>query len=202
MKTRALLTAAVLCLAGPAFAQGKAPAAKEKAATKKDEAAAKKDEKAAEKATAAGGASVTTDVMDAKGASLGQVTLTETPHGILVKGSLANLPPGEHAIHIHETGKCDAATGFKSAGGHLNPSKKKHGILSPEGKHEGDIPNLYVDATGKVQFDFFAQDLTLKDVLDTDGAAVVVHATADDYKSDPAGNAGDRIACGVVQAQK
>jgi Cu-Zn family superoxide dismutase len=200
MKTRALLTAAVLCLAGPALAQGKAPAAKEKAATKKDETAAKKDEKTAEMANAAGGATATADVMDAKGASLGQVTLTETPHGILVKGSLANLPPGEHAIHIHETGKCEAP--FKTAGGHLNPDKKKHGILASEGQHEGDLPNLYVGADGKAQFDFFAHGLKLKDLQDADGAAVVVHATADDYKTDPAGNAGDRIACGLVQAQK
>jgi Cu-Zn family superoxide dismutase len=138
--------------------------------------------------------------MDAKGASLGQVTLTEAPHGILVKGSLANLPPGEHAIHIHETGKCEAP--FKTAGGHLNPDKKKHGILASEGQHEGDLPNLYVGADGKAQFDFFAHGLKLKDLQDADGAAVVVHATADDYKTDPAGNAGDRIACGIVQTQK
>ncbi|WP_199242852.1 superoxide dismutase family protein [Vitiosangium sp. GDMCC 1.1324] len=200
MKTRALLTAAVLCLAGPALAQGKAPTTKEKAPPKKEETAPKKEEKPAEAPQAAAGATATADVKDQKGQSLGQVTLTETPHGVLVKGSLANLPPGEHAIHIHETGKCEAP--FKTAGGHLNPSKKKHGILAPEGKHEGDMPNLHVEADGKVQFDFFAQDLTLADVLDADGSAVVVHATADDYKSDPAGNAGDRIACGVVQAPK
>jgi superoxide dismutase, Cu-Zn family len=196
MKTRALLTTAVLCLAGPALAQGKAPAAKEKAAAKKDEKAAEKTD------AAAGGASVMANVMDAKGASLGQVTLTEAPHGILVTGSLANVPPGEHAIHIHETGKCEAPTGFKSAGGHLNPDKKKHGILTAEGQHEGDLPNLYVGANGMVQFDFFAHGLKLKDLQDADGSAVVVHATADDYKTDPAGNAGDRIACGIVQAQK
>ncbi|QRK13266.1 superoxide dismutase family protein [Archangium violaceum] len=192
MKIRALLTATVLCFAGPALAQGKAPTAKEKAA-------AKKEEKAATKTGAAAGA--TADVKDAKGQSVGTVTLTETPHGMLVKGSLSNIPPGEHAIHIHQTGKCEAPA-FTSAGGHLNPAKKKHGVLAAEGKHEGDLPNLYVNADGKVQFDFFAHGLAMKDVQDQDGAAIVVHATADDYKSDPAGNAGDRIACGLVQAQK
>lgn len=197
MKTRALLTAAVLCLAGPAFAQGKAPAAKEKAAAKKEEAAAKKDEKAA---TAAAGATARAELKDQKGQSLGEVTLTETPHGILIKGTLSNVPAGEHAIHIHEAGKCEAP--FQTAGGHLNPNKKKHGVLVAEGKHEGDLPNLHVGADGKVQFDHFAHGLKLKDVQDQDGAAVVVHASADDYKSDPAGNAGDRIACGVVQVQQ
>ena len=197
MKTRTLLTAAVLCLAGPAFAQGKAPAAKEKAAAKKDEAAAKKDEKAA---TAAAGATARAELKDQKGQSLGEVTLTETPHGILVKGTLTNVPAGEHAIHIHEAGKCEAP--FQTAGGHLNPNKKKHGVLVAEGKHEGDLPNLHVGADGKVQFDHFAHGLKLKDIQDQDGAAVVVHASADDYKSDPAGNAGDRIACGVVQVQQ
>lgn len=186
MKTRALLTAAVLCLAGPALAQGKSPAAKEKAATKKDE-----------KAAAAAGTPMKAELKDQKGQSVGEVTLTETPHGILIKGTLSNLPAGEHAIHIHEAGKCEAP--FQTAGAHLNPGKKKHGVLVAEGKHEGDLPNLYVGADGKAQFDHFAHGLKLKDVQDQDGAAVVVHASADDYKSDPAGNAGDRIACGVVQ---
>ncbi|WP_375767429.1 superoxide dismutase family protein [Archangium gephyra] len=195
MKTRALLTAAVLCIAGPAFAQGKAPAAKEKAAAKKEEAAAKKEEK-----MAAAGATARAELKDQKGQPVGEVTLTETPHGVLIKGSLSNIPAGEHAIHVHEVGKCEAP--FQTAGGHLNPGKKKHGLLAAEGKHEGDLPNLYVGADGKVQFDAFAHDLKLKDLQDQDGAAVVVHAGVDDYKSDPAGNAGDRIACGVVQVQK
>jgi Cu-Zn family superoxide dismutase len=190
MKTRALLTAAVLCLAGPAFAQGKA-------AAKKDEATAKKDEKAAEKAT--GGTTARAELKDQKGQTVGQVTLTETPHGVLVTGTLSNLPPGDHAIHIHEAGKCEAP--FTTAGGHLNPDKKKHGVLVAEGKHEGDLPNLHVAADGKVQFDHFAHGLNMKDLQDADGAAVVVHASADDYKTDPAGNAGDRIACGAVMKQ-
>jgi Cu-Zn family superoxide dismutase len=185
MKTRVLLTAAVLCLAGPAFAQGKAPAAKEKAATKKEE-------------KAATGPSIRSELKNERGQSVGSVTLTETPHGILVKGTLSNLPPGEHAIHIHETGKCEAP--FKTAGGHLNPDKKKHGILAAEGKHEGDLPNINVCADGKAQFDFFAHGLRMKDLQDADGSAVVVHATKDDYQTDPAGNAGDRIACGLVLA--
>jgi len=176
MKTRVLLTAAVLCLAGPAFAQAEAPATKEQAAVD--------------------GASARAEMKDQKGQSWGVVTLTETPHGMLVKGTLSNIPAGEHAIHIHETGKCEAP--FATAGGHLNPAKKKHGILVAEGKHEGDLPNLHAGADGKVQFDFFAHDLKLKDVEDQDGAAVIVHAGVDDYQSDPAGNAGDRIACGVV----
>ena len=192
MKTRALLTAAVLCLAGSAFAQGKAPAAKEKAT-------AKKEEKAATQEAAKGGAA-RAELKDQKGQSVGEVTLSETPHGILIKGTLSNIPAGEHAIHIHEAGKCEAP--FQTAGGHLNPNKKKHGVLVAEGKHEGDLPNLHVGADGKVQFDHFAHGLKLKDVQDQDGAAVVVHASADDYKSDPAGNAGDRIACGIVQVQK
>lgn len=166
MKTRALLTAAVLCLAGPAVAQAEAPA------------------------------TVRADMKDQKGQSWGEVTLAETPHGVLVKGSFSNIPPGEHAVHIHETGKCEAA--FETAGGHLNPAKKKHGILVAEGKHGGDLPNLHVGAEGKVQFDFFAHGLKLTDIEDQDGAAVIVHAGIDDYQSDPAGNAGDRIACGIV----
>ena len=199
MKTRALLTAAILCLAGPAFAQG-TTTTKEKSAIKKAEKSAEKT--AAKAAAAMEGATARAELKDAQGQSVGEVTLTETPHGMLVKGTLSNLPAGsEHAIHIHETGKCDAPD-FKTAGGHLNPKGHKHGIMSAQGKHEGDLPNLHVCADGKVEFDFFSEGLTMKDLEDKDGAAVVVHATGDDYKSDPAGNAGGRIACGLVQAQK
>jgi Cu-Zn family superoxide dismutase len=192
MKTRALLTAATLCLAGPAFAQGKAPAAQEKAATKKEEKTAAKE--------ATQGATARAELKDPKGQTVGTVTLTETPHGTLVKGTFSNLPAGEHAFHLHETGQCEPP--FKTAGGHHNPNKKKHGVLVAEGKHEGDLPNLHVGADGTVRFDFFAHGLTLKRLADADGSAVVVHAGPDDYKSDPAGNAGDRIACGVVTPQQ
>ncbi|ATB33568.1 superoxide dismutase family protein [Melittangium boletus] len=135
---------------------------------------------------------------DAQGKDVGEVTFEQTPTGVLVKGTLTNLPPGEHAIHIHEAGKCEAPA-FTTAGGHFNPKKKAHGILSPKGKHEGDLPNLYVDKEGRVQFDFFAPDLKVKGLFDKDGSAVVVHAKLDDYHSDPAGDAGGRIACGVVE---
>jgi superoxide dismutase, Cu-Zn family len=192
MKIRALLTAAVLCLAGPSFAQGKAPAAKEKAGAAKEKAGAKE---------AAKGATARAELKDQKGQPVGEVTLTETPQGMLVQGTFSNLPAGgEHAIHIHETGKCEPP--FTTAGGHLNPGKKKHGVLVAEGKHAGDLPNLHVGADGKVGFDFFAHGLTLKNLEDQDGSAIVVHAGPDDYKSDPAGNAGDRIACGVVTRQQ
>lgn len=168
MKTRALLVAAVLCLAVPAFAQAADSMAR-------------------------------AEMKDQKRQLLGEVTLIETPHGMLVKGTLSKIPAGEHAIHIHETGKCEAP--FKTAGSHLNPARKKHGILAAEGKHAGDLPNLHVGADGQVQFDFFAHGLELKDIDDQDGAAVIVHAGMDDYQSDPTGNAGDRIACGVVTKQ-
>jgi Cu-Zn family superoxide dismutase len=182
MKTQALLTAAALALAVPALAQS--PKATKPPETKPQET------KAADTAKAT--------LQDAKGQPMGDVTLEQTPHGVLIRGTLSNLPAGVHAIHIHEAGKCEAPE-FKTAGGHFNPHKKAHGMLNPQGKHEGDLPNLTVGQDGKVQFEFFAnQGLTVKSLQDTDGAAVVVHAKADDYKTDPAGDAGGRIACGVV----
>jgi superoxide dismutase, Cu-Zn family len=142
----------------------------------------------------------TVELKDQKGKVVGTVLLVDTPHGLLLRGTLMGLPPGTHAIHFHEFGKCESP--FKSAGGHFNPGKKNHGMLDPGGLHAGDMPNLVIPKNGKLDFELFAADLTLADgpntVLDADGTALVIHAKADDYKSQPAGDAGDRIACGAI----
>ncbi|RKG74932.1 superoxide dismutase family protein [Corallococcus exercitus] len=144
------------------------------------------------------GETVKATLKDAQGKDVGEVTLEQAPKGVLVKGTLMNLPAGEHAFHIHETGKCEAPD-FKTAGGHFNPTKKQHGALSTKGQHAGDMPNLYVAQDGKVQFDVFIADLKVKSLLDKDGSALMVHAKLDDYHTDPTGDAGGRIACGVVE---
>ena len=145
-------------------------------------------------------AAVVTTLKDRQGHSVGTVTVTETPHGLLVRGTVAGLPSGPHAIHFHETGKCEPP--FTSAGGHFNPAQKTHGVLSPGGPHAGDLPNLVVPASGKLEFELFSPGLSLTSgpgaVLDADGTAVVIHAKADDYASQPAGDSGDRIACGLL----
>jgi superoxide dismutase, Cu-Zn family len=149
------------------------------------------------------GPKATAEVKDAAGKVLGTVTLEQGGAGLLITGELSGLPPGDHALHLHETGKCEAP--FKTAGGHFNPGGKKHGIKHSEGMHAGDLPNLHVGADGKVRFDAVAPGVSLdkeNKLLDADGTAVVIHAKADDYSGDPAGNAGDRIACGVVTLAK
>ena len=143
----------------------------------------------------------TAKMADADGNSVGVVTFNEPidGQGVIVEANLVNLPAGTHAIHVHETGTCDAPD-FKSAGGHFNPDDKKHGIMNPDGMHAGDLPNLFVPESGEIHQEMFATNLTLDDALfDDDGAAVVIHAGADDYKTDPAGDAGGRIACGVIE---
>jgi Cu-Zn family superoxide dismutase len=189
MKIRALLTTATLIAAVPALAQ--APQAPPANAAPATEAPAKKAPPKGETAKSM--------VKDAQGKDVGEITFEQTAQGVLVRGTLSNLPPGQHAFHIHETGKCEAPD-FKTAGGHFNPQKKAHGILSPKGKHHGDLPNLYVGQDGRVQFDTFAQQgLTLKSMFDKDGSSVMVHTKEDDYHTDPTGDAGGRIACGVVE---
>jgi len=137
---------------------------------------------------------------DAQGAEVGRATLTTTPSGVLISLDLTALPPGDHAFHIHATGKCEPPD-FKSAGPHFNPDQTKHGLMNPEGPHAGDMPNLHVPEGGKLKIEVLNPTVTLSAesaLLDADGAALVIHAGADDYQTDPAGNAGDRIACGVI----
>ena len=137
---------------------------------------------------------------DASGKEVGQVTLTATPSGVLLSLDLSAIPAGEHAFHVHTVGKCEPPD-FKSAGPHFNPDETKHGLMNPDGPHAGDMPNLHVPSDGKLQIEVLNPTVTLSAesaLLDADGSAVIVHTSADDYKTDPAGNAGDRIACGVV----
>jgi superoxide dismutase, Cu-Zn family len=137
---------------------------------------------------------------DAQGAEVGKATLTTTPSGVLIRLDLTALPAGEHAFHIHAVGKCEPPK-FESAGPHFNPDTTKHGLMNPEGPHAGDMPNLHVPEGGKLQVEVLNPTVTLSAesaLLDEDGSAIVVHAGADDYQTDPAGNAGDRIACGVI----
>ena len=143
----------------------------------------------------------TAELKNAKGEKAGVALFEQTPNGVLVTAEVSGLAPGTHAFHIHETGKCEPP--FKTAGGHFNPGGKKHGLKSAEGCHAGDLPNIYVGADGTAHMQFLAPGVTLKpgdktSLLDADGSTLVIHAGPDDFKSDPAGNAGDRVVCGVV----
>lgn len=142
------------------------------------------------------------NMLNAEGVKVGNATLTETAKGVKILLEAEGLEPGTKAIHIHETGKCEAPD-FKSAGAHYNPGHRQHGFNNPKGFHSGDLPNIKVTDKGKVNVEITAPNVTLKQgekntLLDEDGSAIVIHAQADDYKTDPAGNAGDRIVCGVI----
>lgn len=138
----------------------------------------------------------------ADGKDAGSVTLTQAPGGVLLSVSVKGLPAGEHAFHVHAVGKCEAP--FTSAGGHFNPGNKKHGMMAMDGAHAGDMPNLHIPASGELTVEVMNSAITLEkgkpnSLLDDDGSAMIIHAGKDDYKTDPTGEAGGRIACGVVQ---
>ncbi len=141
------------------------------------------------------------DVKDATGKSVGMAMISPAKDGgVSIAVDFKGLPPGEHALHFHMTAKCEAP--FTSAGGHFNPGMKKHGMQNPEGPHAGDMANFTVAANGTAKATITNKNVTMADgansIYANGGTALMVHATADDMKTDPSGNAGDRIACGLV----
>lgn len=143
------------------------------------------------------------NLVDTKGKKAGEATLTQTAEGVSVEVNATGVKPGEHGIHFHEKAICTPPD-FKSAGAHFNPTDKKHGFLNPKGPHVGDIQNITADESGVIQDEVLATMVTLSEgksnsLFANGGTALVVHDEADDYKTDPAGNSGDRVLCGVIK---
>lgn len=150
-----------------------------------------------------GAHALTVAIMNAEGKTIGSAKLTQEADNVRIRVEAEKLTPGVHAIHIHETGKCDPPD-FKSAGEHFNPGHTQHGFNNPQGFHAGDLPNITADAEGKVKADITSAVITLlpgkpNSLRKEGGTALIIHEKADDYVTDPAGNAGARIACGVIR---
>jgi superoxide dismutase, Cu-Zn family len=149
-------------------------------------------------AIAAGMDAASATLKDPEGNEVGSVELRAVPSGVLLHVEIDGLPAGAHAFHVHAVGKCEPP--FESAEGHFNPGEKQHGLMNPAGPHAGDMPNIHVPDSGELEIEILTTGLSLDESLfDADGAAIIVHEGSDDYESDPAGHAGPRIACGVIE---
>ncbi|MBO6919507.1 MAG: superoxide dismutase family protein [Rhizobiaceae bacterium] len=142
------------------------------------------------------------EIINTSGEKIGSAHFTQGKNGVLVHIKVSKLTPGAHGIHLHSTGQCDKSTGFKSAKGHVGLVKDGHGILNAMGPEAGDIPNIFVGENGVGEMEVHATMVSLVDgeynLFDADGSAVVIHADADDHFSQPIGNSGGRVACGVI----
>jgi Cu-Zn family superoxide dismutase len=148
------------------------------------------------------GGGATAVMRDGAGNAVGTLRLEQTRAGVRIAGDLSGLPAGTHGIHLHQVGRCEGP-GFTTAGGHFNPAARHHGLDNPAGPHAGDLPNIVVPESGRASVQLVDDRVTLDSasaggVFDSDGTALVIHAAADDQQSDPAGNSGARIVCGVV----
>jgi superoxide dismutase, Cu-Zn family len=146
-----------------------------------------------------------TRLVDGKGQVVGTAVLSQESPGMRILLDVAGLPPGDKAVHIHEVGRCETPS-FESAGAHFNPTRAEHGTSNPRGPHAGDLPDVTVNAEGKGHMETTVKGLTLDkkspaSLLDVDGSALVIHESADDKRTDPSGNSGARIACGVIAGE-
>lgn len=152
--------------------------------------------------TVSAAASASAELINASGKTVGEATLQQAPSGVLIRVEVWNLPPGAHGIHMHSVGKCNPD--FKAAAGHVNPHKRPHGLLNPEGPDRGDLPNLFVGAGASGKAEFFTTGVSLTTgtapLLDEDGSAFIIHENPDDHMTQPIGGAGGRIACGIIKA--
>ena len=147
------------------------------------------------------GGPVAATLRDSGGRTIGHATVSEMHGGLHVRIDASGMVQGRYGAHLHAVGRCDGPA-FESAGGHWNPARRQHGMLNPQGHHAGDLPNLEIGADGRGRIDLHLPSAALRGIsgaLDADGTAVVIHAGPDDYRTDPSGNSGARIACGVLR---
>ena len=148
--------------------------------------------------------SATASLVGVDGTDHGTVTFQQTPNGVLLTADLTGVPAGAHGFHVHETGLCEPGDEFQSAGGHFTGVSDTHGVLVEGGPHSGDMPNIHVPESGDLMIEVLNTRISLMEdgegyLMDDDGSAIMIHSGADDYESQPSGDAGSRVACGVIE---